>query len=211
MLYSRLHLFKDLAAEIAAQDPKTRRLNHVGITDRLQNGETPRAEHYYELMLESCERLFDNELEQHAFEDQMRGMFGTKVCYSLAFNFFHRTDVWTECLSVVYDRQAHWGDRQAGKFVYQVKFTPRSRQIQVQAVFLDSKSQDLLEILKRERSLNSPTTQDQINSRRNAEKVLGPDENVFRIDWVSHLKALILTATDPRVLSFRIQRRSLFS
>lgn len=211
MLYSRLYLFKDLAAEIAAQDPRTRRLNHVGITNYLQNGETPRAEHYYELMLESCERLFDNELEQHAFEDQMRGMFGTKVCYLLTFNFFHRADVWTECLSVVYDRQADWGDRQAGKLFNHVRLTPHSRHIQVQAVFLDSKSQDLLEILKRERSLNSPTTQDQINSRRNAEKVLGPDENVFRIDWVSYLEVSILTPADPRILSFRIQRRSLFS
>ena len=48
----------------------------------------------------------------------------------------------------------------------------------------DPKSQELLEILKRERSFTSPTTQDRINIRRNAEKVLGPDENVFRIDWV---------------------------
>jgi paired amphipathic helix protein Sin3a len=31
---------------------------------------------YYELMLESCERLFDNQVEQLVFEDQMREMFG---------------------------------------------------------------------------------------------------------------------------------------
>ncbi len=36
-------------------------------------------EHFYELLLVSCERLFDNEVEQHAFEDQTRYMFGTKV------------------------------------------------------------------------------------------------------------------------------------
>ncbi|KIK06012.1 hypothetical protein K443DRAFT_674585 [Laccaria amethystina LaAM-08-1] len=179
MLYSRLHLFKDLAAEIAAQDPKTRRLNHVGIIDHLQNGETPRAEHYYELMLESCERLFDNELEQHAFEDQMRGMFGTKNAYQL--------------FTI---------DKLIGAIVKQV-----------QAVFLDSKSQDLLEILKRERTLNSPTTQDQINSRRNAEKVLGPDDNVFRIDWLSDSKTITIqligkddsSFDDSEVLSGRWQ------
>lgn len=56
--------------------------------------------------------------------------------------------------------------------------------LKVQAVIIDPKSQDLLEHLKRERSLASPTTQDRINSRRHAEKILGPDENVFRIDWV---------------------------
>jgi paired amphipathic helix protein Sin3a len=41
------------------------------------------AEHFYDLMLESCERLFDNEIEQHVFEEQMRYMFGVKVCFYL--------------------------------------------------------------------------------------------------------------------------------
>jgi paired amphipathic helix protein Sin3a len=40
--------------------------------------------------------------------------------------------------------------------------------------------------------MTCPTTQDQINSRRNAEKVLGPDENLFRIDWVSRTLAVAL-------------------
>ena len=51
---------------------------------------------------------------------------------------------------------------------------------------LDHKSKELLEILKKERSLVSPTTQDQKNNRQNTERVLGPDENIFRIDWVRH-------------------------
>jgi hypothetical protein len=37
------------------------------------------AEHFYDLMLESCERLFENDIEQQVFEDQMRYMFGSKV------------------------------------------------------------------------------------------------------------------------------------
>ena len=41
---------------------------------------TVNAGHYYEMLLASCERLFSNEIEQHAFEDQMRAAFGTKVC-----------------------------------------------------------------------------------------------------------------------------------
>lgn len=39
------------------------------------------AEHYYDLILESCERLFDNEIDQHAFEEQMRFMFGYRVSF----------------------------------------------------------------------------------------------------------------------------------
>jgi hypothetical protein len=50
---------------------------------------------------------------------------------------------------------------------------------------VDPKSRALLEILKSEQAMACPTTQDQINHRRNAEKILGPDENLFRIDWVS--------------------------
>jgi paired amphipathic helix protein Sin3a len=52
-------------------------------------------------------------------------------------------------------------------------------------MFADSKNQDLFEILKRERSMSLPTAQDQLNNRRNTEKILGPDENLFRMDWVS--------------------------
>jgi paired amphipathic helix protein Sin3a len=63
---------------------------------------------------------------------------------------------------------------------------------QVQAVIADPKSQELLESLKRERSLQAPTTHDRINQRHQAEKVLGPDENVFRIDWLSESKAMTI-------------------
>lgn len=37
------------------------------------------AGHFYDAMLVSCEKLFDNEIELQAFEDQLRSMFGTKV------------------------------------------------------------------------------------------------------------------------------------
>lgn len=61
---------------------------------------------------------------------------------------------------------------------------------QVQNVLSDAKSQDLYEFLRRDRELASPTTQDQINARRNTERVVGPDENIFRIDWVSRSNLL---------------------
>jgi paired amphipathic helix protein Sin3a len=51
-------------------------------------------------------------------------------------------------------------------------------------VLADSRSQELFELLKRDRALQVPTIQDQLNSRRFAENLLGPDENIFRIDWV---------------------------
>lgn len=38
---------------------------------------------YYELMLETCERLFDNQVEQPVFEDQMREMFGLHASFPI--------------------------------------------------------------------------------------------------------------------------------
>ncbi len=34
----------------------------------------------YQYMLEACEKLFMNELDQATFEEHMRWFFGTKVC-----------------------------------------------------------------------------------------------------------------------------------
>ena len=48
----------------------------------------------------------------------------------------------------------------------------------------DPRSMELWDLLQRERDITSPTTQDLINARKNAEKILGPDENLFRMDWV---------------------------
>ena len=54
---------------------------------------------------------------------------------------------------------------------------------QVQSILSD-KSIRLCDGLKRERDLATLTLQDQEDLRMNAEKVIGSDENLFRIDWV---------------------------
>lgn len=80
MLYSRLVLFKAIAAKLAVEGPlrRSKAAESLGLSSPL-NGRSATADHYYDLLLESLERLFDNEIEQHVFEDQMRYMFGTKV------------------------------------------------------------------------------------------------------------------------------------
>ncbi|KAG5651812.1 hypothetical protein H0H81_007335 [Sphagnurus paluster] len=166
LFYSRLSLFKTIAAKLAAagsrSNPVAAELALPRGMDSMNLGDRATVtEHYYDLLLESLERLFDNEIEQLAFEDQMRFMFGTKAS------------------SLNEGYKAFTFDKVIGALIKQV-----------QAVFADPKSQDLLEILKKERSLVSPTTQDQINSRRNAEKVLGPDENLFRIDWLPESRTM---------------------
>ena len=98
MLYARLHLFKNIAVE-RVNDPSFNPRPNTSAMDLelLEAGGSSSAagggggegqgqthvrvtaSQYYELMLETCERLFDNQIEQLAFEDQMREMFGLHV------------------------------------------------------------------------------------------------------------------------------------
>ncbi|KAF8189362.1 histone deacetylase complex, SIN3 component [Pholiota molesta] len=159
VLYSRLHLFKGIAAKLAQTPTSSERDSPPGpstSTAPKVNGNG--AVNHYEMLLGRIEALFTNEIEQNVFEDQTRAIFGTKDSYKI--------------FTV---------DKVIGAVIKQV-----------QAVIADPKSQELLEFLKRERSLASPTTQDRINHRRQAEKVLGPDENVFRIDWLSESKLMTI-------------------
>lgn len=89
VLYSRLHLFKNIAMERVNDPTFHANSNSTAMDVELMQAmsdaqEGPAqaqitASQYYELMLETCERLFDNQVEQLVFEDQMRKMFGLHV------------------------------------------------------------------------------------------------------------------------------------
>jgi paired amphipathic helix protein Sin3a len=177
VLYSRLLFFKKLSARIAIEAPKSvskaksvaTTLGMPSLVELAQlDDRAAHADHFYDLMLESCERLFDNEIEQYVFEEQMRYMFGVKDAYRI--------------FTI---------DKVIGSLIKQV-----------QIVLADSRSQELFELLKRDRALQVPTIQDQLNSRRFAENLLGPDENIFRIDWLPDAKTMtiqLLGKDDSRI------------
>ncbi|CCL98034.1 uncharacterized protein FIBRA_00028 [Fibroporia radiculosa] len=162
LLYSRLYSFRELATRIASDPSTSHKSNPVaadlGLLNDLGKFGDPEtaATHFYPLLLESCEKLFDNEIEQHAFEDQLRWMFGPRDAYKM--------------FTI---------DKVVGAVIKQV-----------QNILSDVKSQELFELLRRDREITSPTTQDQINARRNTEKVIGPDENLFRMDWLPENSAV---------------------
>ncbi|KAM5541748.1 hypothetical protein V8D89_004477 [Ganoderma adspersum] len=164
MLYSRLHLFKNLVKEMADRNNDPFEPNPSSIRSTIQadlaklGNRLDQSSHYYDLMLESCEKLFDNEFEQPAFEEMMRYMFGLKHAFKL--------------FTV---------DKLIGALIKQI-----------QTILSDPKSQDLYELLRREREILFPTTQDLINCRRNTERVLGPDENLFRIDWLPEPRTITI-------------------
>ena len=91
LLYSRLLTFKVLAAKLASDPSSPYLQNPVAAELALLDTEPPNqrlaeltksaspASHFYTHMLESCEKLFDNQIDQQTFEDIVRYMFGTKV------------------------------------------------------------------------------------------------------------------------------------
>lgn len=72
-------MFKSLGIKLAkAPPPKLNSLAAgLGLTD--EDERFKNAAHFYDFLLESCEKLFDNEIEVPLFEDQMRYMFGPRV------------------------------------------------------------------------------------------------------------------------------------
>ncbi|KAG9041544.1 Transcriptional regulatory protein sin3 [Tulasnella sp. UAMH 9824] len=62
---------------------------------------------------------------------------------------------------------------------------------QVQAVLSDVKNKELLTLLRRERTSAKPfSIQEQINARRTAEHMIGPEENLYRVTWLPDTKVL---------------------
>ena len=80
-----MQLFKNITKELAANSTDPLEPNPSLVSKNIQDdlaklgSRINHASQFYDLMLESCEKLFDNELEQHVFEEIMRYMFGMKV------------------------------------------------------------------------------------------------------------------------------------
>lgn len=55
---------------------------------------------------------------------------------------------------------------------------------QVQSWEQDPKLEKITKLLWDERRIENPTVEDHRGLRREAEEILGPEENLFRIDWV---------------------------
>lgn len=159
MLYNRLSTLKDISRKQSTSSPPAQLINplaiELGLNDvggpspALMEGVNPSA-HFYEHLLDLCEKLFDNEIDQLAFEENMRHMYGTKAFISFTL------------------------DKLIAGIVKQV-----------QIVMTDGKSQELLGLLANDRTLEFTTARQQISYRMGAEAILGTEENLYRLEWVS--------------------------
>jgi hypothetical protein len=66
-----------IAVELGMDDPQ----GPSSVQEQIlrDHGAEDQEEALYQYMLEACEKLFMNELDQATFEEQMRWFFGTKV------------------------------------------------------------------------------------------------------------------------------------
>ncbi|KAI0263083.1 hypothetical protein BC834DRAFT_939102 [Gloeopeniophorella convolvens] len=161
VLYSRLHLLKNIAIE-RVNDPSFDMKPPTPMDAELaqaagdaQQGRFTAAQ-YYDLMLETCERLFDNQIDQFSFEDQMREMFGLHDAYKIF--------TIDKVLAVLIKHVQGWEQ--------------------------DPKLEKIAKLLWDERRMDAPTVEDHRKLRHQAEEILGPEENLFRIDWLPESKTM---------------------
>ncbi|KZT07953.1 uncharacterized protein LAESUDRAFT_698018 [Laetiporus sulphureus 93-53] len=170
-LYSRLHRFKVLAQKLASEPVPPHKPNPTAVDLGILNdfslyNRQPNPAHFYVIMLGACEKLFDNEIEQQVFEDQLRMMFGPRDAYKL--------------FTI---------DRVVGSVIKQV-----------QNILLDARSQDLYDILRKEREMASVLTHDLNGLRLETEEVIGSDESLYRMDWFPEKRTVtiqLLGKDDP--------------
>ena len=169
VIYSRLLLCKTHAAELAAAH--TQPINplaiELGLAEpdtqymQIEAGSNP-AQKYYGHLLGMSERLFEGDVEINTYEETMRIMFGTKayVLFTL--------------------------DKVISSIVKQVRIRRKtSAEGQLQTIVGDMKSQELFALLQRDRQSQRTTIRQSIAYRMQAEGVVGVDDNLFKIEYVS--------------------------
>ncbi|KAF6754256.1 transcription regulatory protein [Ephemerocybe angulata] len=187
LLYSRLLMCKEIGAELAEKKHAPLLANQVaadlGLVDpsgpsvvlsqsieslgqRPPNEATP-PNVVYMYLLNACEKLFDNEMDQATFEEHMRWFFGTK-----AYHLFTLDKLITALIK------------------------------QVQTALSDHKCQELWTLLQRVQGPEHMTKQDVVRYRRSAEKHVGQDEHLYRLQWDREKKCIRVSLTnydDPTI------------
>ncbi|KAF8323928.1 hypothetical protein DL93DRAFT_2070048 [Clavulina sp. PMI_390] len=159
-LYSRLHTCKTIAAELAADDSGWHLANPIavqlGFHDTIGAGNT---------------RLLTSG------PNPAKEFYGfTLACCEQLFDSQMEPSVFEDNIRFMYDIKAY--------IMFTIDKLVAATVKQVQTVISDSRSQDLITLLRKERALETFTTQQLINYRREAEAITGPEENLYRVCWI---------------------------
>ncbi|KAF8204474.1 hypothetical protein K438DRAFT_1905542 [Mycena galopus ATCC 62051] len=190
LLYSRLAMCKTIGAKLAEEKHASLLVNPVasalGLDDpagppvvlaqtvqplgakEAAGGAPPNVAYMY--LLDACEKVFDNELDQATFEEHMRWFFGEK-----AYHLFTMDKLITALVK------------------------------QVQTIVGDNKCQELWTLLQ---SANTTaegvgmSDADIVRYRREAERHVGQDDHLYRLEWVRDTRAMrvfLMSPEDPSV------------
>ncbi|KAJ7201426.1 histone deacetylase complex, SIN3 component [Mycena pura] len=186
LLYSRLEMCKAIGAKLAAEKHASLLVNPVaaalGLDDpagppvvlaqtvlplavkEAAGDELPNVVYMY--LLDACEKVFDNELDQATFEEHMRWFFGEKA--------YHLFTIDKVIMALVK---------------------------QVQTIVGDNKCQELWTLLQ---STNASATDgvvlsdsDIVRYRREAERHVGQDDHLYRLEWVRDMRTMRVSLMGP--------------
>lgn len=139
------------------------------------------AQQYYQRALGLCEKLFDGEIDQAAFEEAMRTMFATQ-----GYTLFTVDKLLNMILKQVSSSFLFLPSRR-----WIAEPPPSFLESQCQSGLSDAKTRDLVDLLRQDRSHpDRSTPQQQTFYRSQAETALGNDENLYRIEWVPNEKRM---------------------
>ncbi|TIC00298.1 hypothetical protein E3Q18_01173 [Wallemia mellicola] len=189
ILYNRLYSFKLTAQKLTTTNykPMNPLAKDLGLNDTsvpqavgislLENTsvngqETPASAHYYDYLLELCERLFEGEIDQNLFEESLRWMFGTS-----AYPMFTVDKLISQILK------------------------------QLGSIAVDTKCQELLNVLQIERKEPSSSNSRQFIYRNKAQRIIGTDEPLYRIEWIASTKELRMQLLAREDLTIDIDER----
>ncbi|KAJ7508513.1 histone deacetylase complex, SIN3 component [Mycena galericulata] len=190
VLYSRLAMCKAIGARLAEEKHASLLVNPVaselGLDDpagppvvlaqtiqplgaKEAGGDAP-PNVVYMYLLDACEKVFDNELDQATFEEHMRWFFGEK-----AYHLFTIDKLITALVK------------------------------QVQTIVGDNKCQELWTLLQTANATASEggmSDADIVRYRREAERHVGQDDHLYRLEWVQDDRAMrvfLMGQEDPSV------------
>lgn len=159
LLYSRLNTMKETARHLSSTTTKDALSNSAytlyGKSNPRFNGQdviAPTA--MYDSMLEMCEKLFGGEIDQPAFEDGIRSLFGNK-----GYQVFTIDKLLSALVKTV------WSLIDSNREAY-------------------SANGDIFKLLVDDRRYPTTAQAQQISYRTNAELAAGSDENLYRIEWM---------------------------
>ncbi|KAF9015729.1 hypothetical protein BDQ17DRAFT_1341548 [Cyathus striatus] len=180
LLYSRLLMGKEIGAELAAQKHASLLANPVAVDLGLDDPNGPST-----VLTQSIEALGDQVANEGANVVYMYLLNACEKCFG------------GEMEQLVLEEHMRWffGNKAYHLFTLDKLITALVKQ--VQTVLSDNKCQELWSLLQGARNSDTITNQDMVRYRREAERHVGQDDHLYRIQWVRESKTIRVCLMGP--------------